>query len=76
VGPSIAASAAAWATAAACVVDWPCSVAIASTTCLGATVNPTRQPVIANAFDTPSMMMVWARTAGLIVAGWKNLPSP
>ena len=43
---------------------------------LGATVKPTRQPVIAYAFETPSMMIVLARTSGLIVAGWKNLPSP
>jgi hypothetical protein len=39
-------------------------------------VKPTRQPVIANAFETPSMMIVFALTSGLIVAGWKNLPSP
>ena len=76
VGPSMAASAAACATDAACVVDWPWIVAIASTTCFGATVNPTRQPVMAKAFETPSMMIVCARTSGPIVAGWKNFPSP
>ena len=54
------------------MVDWPCSVAIALTSGLGATVNPMRQPVIAYVFETPSTMSVWARTSGEMVAGWKN----
>ena len=75
-GPSIAASAAAWLTAAALVVDCPCSVPIASITAGGASANPIRHPVIAYALETPSAMMVRLRTSGPKVAGWTNVASP
>ena len=51
--PESAASAANWATLLTFEVSWLCRFVAAATISRGPIIQPTRQPVIANVFDTP-----------------------